>query len=298
MVVLPLAPVLLGPTSRVRVASTVSPSFFLSAPEMAPRIVWCCQPVAAAICSTVAPSGRLSISIIWACLLPARGVGFAVGSPAAGAVSVAFLPLPLAGLALARFAAPSASLEGAGASAALSASADVGAVSAPAGASSPSGSTPIAAMPSLVTTTTSAPRSARIVLALNVSVMLSPRLVPVMTAIMLLPFFFFFVSLDRNPICGRPPGIDKSGGRRVAQDRDGKRGRRQRSDRDYCAEARVRMALRFTAPELLGASRPSPAQRTSRRRALALPGQPRRAQRGRVELIAVRVRCAAERALD
>jgi hypothetical protein len=29
----------------VRVASTVSPSFFLSAPEMAPRMVWCCQPV-------------------------------------------------------------------------------------------------------------------------------------------------------------------------------------------------------------------------------------------------------------
>jgi hypothetical protein len=38
-----LAPVLLGPTSRVRVASTVSPSFFLSAPLMAPRMVWCCQ---------------------------------------------------------------------------------------------------------------------------------------------------------------------------------------------------------------------------------------------------------------
>src|SRR5918996_6281806 len=76
---LPLAPVLLGPTSRVRVASTVSPSFFLSAPEMAPRIVWCCHPVAVAICSIVAPSGRLSISIILACLVPARGVGFAAG---------------------------------------------------------------------------------------------------------------------------------------------------------------------------------------------------------------------------
>jgi hypothetical protein len=57
-VLLPLAPVLLGPTSRVRVASTVSPSFFLSAPLIAPLIVWCCHPVAAAICSTVAPSGR------------------------------------------------------------------------------------------------------------------------------------------------------------------------------------------------------------------------------------------------
>src|ERR671918_2886908 len=118
---LPLASILLGPTSRVRVASTVSPSFFLSAPLMAPRIVWCCHPVAAAICSTVAPSGRLSISIIWACLVPARGVGFALGSPAAsgslvaGAVVLALLPL--AGLALARFCAPLASLAGAGAAA-------------------------------------------------------------------------------------------------------------------------------------------------------------------------------------
>ena len=46
---LPLAPVLLGPTSRVRVASTVRPSFFLSAPEMAPRMCWCCHPVADAV---------------------------------------------------------------------------------------------------------------------------------------------------------------------------------------------------------------------------------------------------------
>jgi hypothetical protein len=38
-VLLPVAPALLGPTSRVRVASTLSPSFFLSAPEMAPRMV-------------------------------------------------------------------------------------------------------------------------------------------------------------------------------------------------------------------------------------------------------------------
>jgi hypothetical protein len=43
-VVLPLAPDLLGPTSRVRVASTVSPSFFFSAPEMAPRMVCFCHP--------------------------------------------------------------------------------------------------------------------------------------------------------------------------------------------------------------------------------------------------------------
>ena len=56
---MPLAPVLLGPTSRVRVASTVSPSFFLRAPEMAPRMVRCCQPVAAAICLTVALLGAL-----------------------------------------------------------------------------------------------------------------------------------------------------------------------------------------------------------------------------------------------
>jgi predicted ATPase len=31
---------------------------------MAPRMVWCCHPVAAAICSTVAPSGRLSIKAL------------------------------------------------------------------------------------------------------------------------------------------------------------------------------------------------------------------------------------------
>src|SRR5919106_1940605 len=95
-VLLPLAPVLLGPTSRVRVASTVSPSFFLSAPEMAPRIVWCCQPVAAAICSTVAPSGRLSISIIWACLVPARGVGFLPGPAFSGLVDFASAAFALA----------------------------------------------------------------------------------------------------------------------------------------------------------------------------------------------------------
>src|ERR687897_2886246 len=89
-VVLPLAPVLLGPTSRVRVASMVSPSFFLSAPEMAPRIVWCCQPVSAAICSTVAPSGRLSISISWACLVPARGVGLSAGAALPGLAALAF----------------------------------------------------------------------------------------------------------------------------------------------------------------------------------------------------------------
>src|SRR5919106_581364 len=107
-VVLPLAPVLLGPTSRVRVASTVRPSFFLSAPEMAPRIVWCCQPVAAAICSTVAPSGRLSISIIWACLVPVRGVGLSAGA------ALVTLALRLAALPFfAGVAAPSASVTGA-----------------------------------------------------------------------------------------------------------------------------------------------------------------------------------------
>src|SRR5918996_5447986 len=102
-VLLPLAPVLLGPTSRVRVASTLSPSFFLRAPLMAPRMVWCCQPVAAAICSTVAPSGRLSISIMSACLVPARGVGFSPGAALPG------FALALA-LRLARVAAPSASV--------------------------------------------------------------------------------------------------------------------------------------------------------------------------------------------
>src|SRR5918996_2268385 len=93
---LPLAPALLGPTSRVRVASTVRPSFFLSAPLMAPRIVWCCHPVAAAICSTVAPSGRLSISIIWACLVPARGVGLPAGAALSGLVDFALAAFALA----------------------------------------------------------------------------------------------------------------------------------------------------------------------------------------------------------
>jgi hypothetical protein len=55
--VLPFAPVWFGPTSRVRVASTVSPSFFFSAPEMAPRIVWRCQPVAAAIVDSARSRG-------------------------------------------------------------------------------------------------------------------------------------------------------------------------------------------------------------------------------------------------
>ena len=71
-----------------------------------------------------------------ACLVPARGVGFALGSPPgavpgsllAGAVSVAFLPLPLDRLLFAGVAAPSASLAGAGASVALAVWAAGGAV--------------------------------------------------------------------------------------------------------------------------------------------------------------------------
>src|SRR5918994_3537936 len=99
-VLLPLAPLWFGPTSRVRVASTVSPSFFLSAPEMAPRMVCFCQPVAAAICSTVAPSGRLSMSIMSACLVPVRSVGFSAGAalPGLAAFALAFA-LRLAGVA-------------------------------------------------------------------------------------------------------------------------------------------------------------------------------------------------------
>src|SRR5919106_4742104 len=108
-VLLPLAPGLLGPTSRARVTSTVSPSFFLSAPEMAPRMVWRCQPVAAAICSTVAPSGRLSMSIIKACLVPARGVGFSADAAVPDLAAFA-LVLRLAGVA-----APSAPVAGVGA---------------------------------------------------------------------------------------------------------------------------------------------------------------------------------------
>src|ERR687892_2012557 len=95
-VLLPLAPVLLGPTSRVRVASTVRPSFVLRAPLMAPRMVWCCHPVAAAICSTVAPSGRLSISIIWACLVPVRGVGLSAGAAFSGLVDLTLAAFALA----------------------------------------------------------------------------------------------------------------------------------------------------------------------------------------------------------
>ena len=70
------------------------PSFFLSAPEMAPRMVCCCQPVASAICSTVAPSGRLSSSIIWACLVPARGVGLSAGAALAGLAASPWPPSP------------------------------------------------------------------------------------------------------------------------------------------------------------------------------------------------------------
>jgi hypothetical protein len=110
MVLLPLAPDLLGPTSRVRRAllpapttevgaerraSTLRPSFFFRAPEMAPRTVCFCQPVAAATCSTVAPSGRLSSSISLACLVPARGVGFSVGAALAGLAGLAAFALAL-----------------------------------------------------------------------------------------------------------------------------------------------------------------------------------------------------------
>jgi hypothetical protein len=92
-VLLPLAPDLLGPTPRVRVASTLSLSFFFSAPEMAPRIVWCCQPVAAAICATVASSGRPSSSISLACLVPVRGVGLSDDATLAGLAGLAAFAL-------------------------------------------------------------------------------------------------------------------------------------------------------------------------------------------------------------
>ena len=117
---------LVGADLAVRVASTVSPS--LSAPLIARPGCVMLPAVAAAICSTVAPSGRLSSSIIWACLVPARGQRSAApgGGGAAGAVLGAFLPLPLAGLVFARFAALGL-VAGAGARP-PSASADVGAV--------------------------------------------------------------------------------------------------------------------------------------------------------------------------
>jgi hypothetical protein len=50
----------------------VRPSFFFSAPAIGPRTVWRAQPIASAICSTVAPSGRLSMAIISACLVSGR----------------------------------------------------------------------------------------------------------------------------------------------------------------------------------------------------------------------------------
>ena len=80
-------------------------------------------------------------------------------SPEAGALLAeqglgpADLDRSLARLFFAGVAAPSAPVAGAGVSSALSPSADVAPVPAAAGSSSPSGSTPIAARPSLVMTT-------------------------------------------------------------------------------------------------------------------------------------------------
>src|SRR5438105_14233918 len=48
--------------------ATVSPSFFFRVPEKRPRTVCRCQPIALAISSTVAPSGRRSIAITAPCL--------------------------------------------------------------------------------------------------------------------------------------------------------------------------------------------------------------------------------------
>ena len=52
--------------------STVSRSRFFSAPAKAPRTVCGCQPVAATISSTVAPSARPSMPTSSACLVPSR----------------------------------------------------------------------------------------------------------------------------------------------------------------------------------------------------------------------------------
>lgn len=52
------------------------------------RLVCHCQPVAAAICSTVAPSGRLSMSTRSACFVPARGTTFVATLPTSAAVSL------------------------------------------------------------------------------------------------------------------------------------------------------------------------------------------------------------------
>ena len=64
-----------GPTLRNRlITTTFRPSLFLSAPAIAPLTVFEFQPVASEICSMVAPAGRLSMAITWACLLFALGV--------------------------------------------------------------------------------------------------------------------------------------------------------------------------------------------------------------------------------
>jgi len=53
----------------------VSPIFLQIAPEMKPRTLCFCQPVAATMSASVAPSGRRSSSRTWAFLLPSRALG-------------------------------------------------------------------------------------------------------------------------------------------------------------------------------------------------------------------------------
>ncbi len=77
---------------------TVRPSFFFSAPDMAPRMVCACQPVAATISSILAPPSARSMSTSTACLVPARGVPdlTACASATAGAGSAPFASSPAA----------------------------------------------------------------------------------------------------------------------------------------------------------------------------------------------------------
>jgi hypothetical protein len=63
------------PRASSFVETTTSPSFLPSAPDIAPRALCVCHPVAATISGIVTPSGRRSIEISSACFVPVRSVG-------------------------------------------------------------------------------------------------------------------------------------------------------------------------------------------------------------------------------
>lgn len=75
------------PLSASLAEVTISPSFLLSTPDMAPRALWACHPVAEMISSIVAPMGAFSISISKTCFVPSRrvgGFGFGVSAASLG----------------------------------------------------------------------------------------------------------------------------------------------------------------------------------------------------------------------